>query len=84
MKFFAISICACLPAFLLLTAGAISAAEKQLPNFVVIFCDDLGYGDLGCFGNPTIRTPHLDRMATEGMKSCLWIRNNSWGTDTPC
>lgn len=38
------------------------------PNFVVIFCDDLGYGDLGSFGNPTIRTPHLDRMATEGQK----------------
>lgn len=38
------------------------------PNFVVIFCDDLGYGDLGAFGNPTIRTPHLDRMATEGQK----------------
>ncbi|GAB5559973.1 MAG: sulfatase [Synoicihabitans sp.] len=38
------------------------------PNFVVIFCDDLGYGDLGAFGNPTIRTPHLDRMAVQGQK----------------
>lgn len=38
------------------------------PNFVVIFCDDLGYGDVGAFGNPTIRTPHLDRMAREGQK----------------
>jgi arylsulfatase A len=38
------------------------------PNFVVIFCDDLGYGDLGCFGHPTISTPHLDRMASEGIK----------------
>ncbi len=38
------------------------------PNFVVIFCDDLGYGDLGSFGNPTIRTPHLDRMAAEGQR----------------
>ena len=38
------------------------------PNFVVIFADDLGYGDLGCFGHPTIRTPNLDRMAAEGMK----------------
>jgi len=43
------------------------AAENQ-PNFVVIFCDDLGYGDLGCFGNPTIKTPNLDRMAQEGQK----------------
>ncbi|NDD63713.1 MAG: DUF815 domain-containing protein [Acidobacteria bacterium] len=34
----------------------------------IIFCDDLGYGDLGSFGNPTIRTPHLDRMAAEGQR----------------
>ena len=44
----------------------VAAANK--PNFVVIFCDDLGYGDLGCFGHPTIRTPNLDRMAAEGQR----------------
>jgi arylsulfatase A len=42
--------------------------ETSSPNFVIIFCDDLGYGDLGCFGHPTIATPNLDRMAAEGMK----------------
>ena len=53
--------------FLLGSLGSsLYAADK--PNFVVIFCDDLGYGDLGCFGNPVIRTPHLDRMAAEGQR----------------
>ena len=50
-------------------AGAGQGAESAgPPNVVVIFADDLGYGDLGCFGHPTIATPHLDRMAAEGMK----------------
>ncbi|MEM7143653.1 MAG: sulfatase [Verrucomicrobiota bacterium] len=42
------------------------AAEK--PNFVIIFADDQGYGDLGCFGSETIDTPHIDRMAEEGRR----------------
>ena len=43
--------------------------EKQNPpNFVIIFADDLGYGDLGTYGHPTIKTPNLDRMAEEGQK----------------
>ena len=38
------------------------------PNFIIIFADDLGYGDLSSYGNPTIHTPNLDRMAHEGQK----------------
>jgi arylsulfatase A len=38
------------------------------PNFIVIFCDNLGYGDIGCFGSELHRTPHIDRMAEEGMR----------------
>ena len=40
----------------------------RLPNLVIIFSDDQGYEDVGCFGSKQIRTPHLDRMAKEGMK----------------
>lgn len=47
-------------------SGKTATAEK--PNVVIIFCDDLGYGDLGCYGHPTIKTPNLDRMAREGQK----------------
>ena len=53
---------------LLLGTASQPADAQQPPNFVVIFCDDLGYGDLNCFGNPTIRTPNIDRMASEGQK----------------
>jgi len=38
------------------------------PNFVLIFCDDLGYGDVGCFGSTKNRTPNIDRMAAEGTR----------------
>jgi len=49
-------------------AIATTALAQPKPNFVIIFTDDQGYGDLGCFGSETIRTPHLDRLAEEGRK----------------
>ncbi|NQT40881.1 MAG: sulfatase [Planctomycetes bacterium] len=42
--------------------------EERPPNFVIIFADDLGYGDLSCYGSKEIRTPRLDRMAGEGVR----------------
>ena len=50
----------------LLVWRPVKAAET--PNFVVIFTDDQGYQDVGCFGSPNIKTPNLDQMAEEGVK----------------
>ncbi len=43
------------------------SGRRRPPNFIIIYCDDLGYGDVGCFGSTKHRTPNLDRMAEEGM-----------------
>ena len=43
-------------------------ASDERPNFVLIVADNLGYGDVGCFGSRVNRTPNLDRMASEGMR----------------
>jgi len=52
----------------ILEAGSFAPADQRPPNFVVIFIDDMGYGDIGPFGSTINHTPHLDRMAEEGMK----------------
>lgn len=51
---------------LLLLSGNATAQKK--PNIIYIMCDDMGYGDLGCYGQPFISTPNIDRMASEGMR----------------
>jgi len=58
--------------FLQVVINSISAKEvaenNEKPNVVLIFADDLGYGDLSCYGHPVITTPHLDKMADEGIR----------------
>ena len=52
----------------LLATFSAQAQTRKKVNVIVIFTDDLGYGDLSCYGHPTIRTPNLDKMAAEGMR----------------
>ena len=52
----------------LLLIGCSPKEEARPPNFVIIFTDDQGYADLGCFGGDHVSTPRIDRMAAEGMK----------------
>ena len=52
----------------LVAPSLVVAADPPPPNVVLIFCDDLGYADLGCFGAPICLTPRLDRMAAEGVR----------------
>lgn len=54
-------------AFLTLPSVLISATTTR-PNFVIILTDDLGYGDLGCYGNSVIKTPHLDQLAKQSLR----------------
>lgn len=54
--------------FLFSMAAPALAQRRPLPNVVLIYADDLGFGDLGCYGHPTIRTPNLDRLAAEGSR----------------
>ncbi len=54
--------------FLLLSLGLHVDAAETPPNIIVFLADDLGYGDLACFGSKVIKTPNLDQFATEGAK----------------
>lgn len=52
----------------LLASAAVQAQEAKKPNIIYIMCDDMGYSDLGCYGQQYISTPNLDKLASEGMR----------------
>jgi arylsulfatase A len=54
--------------WMLLLGGLTAAAESRPPNIVLIFIDDMGYADIGPFGNTKVKTPHLDKLAAQGTK----------------
>lgn len=60
--------CAAVTAVTMYNNVAYGLARSRRPNIVYIVADDLGFGDLGCYGQKTIRTPNLDRMAAEGLR----------------
>ena len=53
-------------AVLLAGIQAASAAQRARPNILLIMTDDMGYGDMGFVGHPYVKTPHIDRLASEG------------------
>jgi arylsulfatase A len=58
------------------TAASVPTAQPQppaRPNVVILLADDMGYGDLGSYGHPSIKTPHLDRLAAQGMRFTSFV-----------
>src|SRR5688500_15071428 len=66
----------------LLIAAAPGAEAQRPPNVVLILMDDLGYGDLGSYGAPDVRTPNIDRLAKEGVRLTDFYANGATCTPT--
>jgi arylsulfatase A-like enzyme len=69
-----------IPFFFKGTTSEVTSGNK--PNIILIMADDLGYGDIGCYGSKTIQTPAIDRMATEGLKFTDFHSNGAVCTPT--
>jgi arylsulfatase A len=69
---------------MLLGASRSFAAEARRPNIIFILADDLGYGDLGCYGQTKIHTPNIDRLAAEGMRFMAHYAGNNVCAPSRC
>jgi arylsulfatase A len=57
-----------LSALISLSAFNLQSSEQKKPNIIIMMADDMGYGDLACFGNKIIKTPNLDKLASDGIR----------------
>src|SRR5688572_28783828 len=71
-------------AIVLLCCGTMAAEAPRRPNIVFLLADDLGYGDVGCFGQQKIRTPNIDRLAAEGMRFTQHYSGNAVCAPSRC
>ncbi|MGC3946168.1 MAG: sulfatase-like hydrolase/transferase [Chryseolinea sp.] len=65
--------------FLLICSSSIIGFSQtpRLPNIILIVADDLGYGDLGCYGQKKVKTPNIDRLASEGLRFTQYYAGTS-------
>src|SRR5688572_33384189 len=66
----------------LLFIPLLSAESAERPNVVIFLADDMGYGDLGCYGCPDIKTPHIDSLARQGVRLTSYYANGPECTPT--
>jgi arylsulfatase A-like enzyme len=59
-----------------LAASALQPQPPAKPNFLIIYTDDQGIGDVGCYGGPDVKTPHIDRLAATGIRFTNWYTNS--------
>lgn len=79
----ALALCCCSMLCAVTEAASLKEARPR-PNIVFVLADDLGYGDLGCFGQKKIRTPHIDRLAASGMRLTQHYSGNAVCAPSRC
>lgn len=77
VQIFILSLMLCCSAFQ--WEGALAKEAPRKPNVIILFIDNLGYGDLACFGNTRIPTPNIDSLASHGVRCTM-----SYITNPPC